>query len=124
MKDIRPLIVYWRLATVQVALTLPLIVFAGPSSDSAATYSDGLKAAHNGDYKSAIHSLLSSYQSKADALTAYVLSVCYAHVNNYSDAVEYGLRALEALPSLPAAYVQPAKDVITWAEETREGMAS
>jgi tetratricopeptide (TPR) repeat protein len=87
---------------------------------SASSYLDGLRAAQAGNFQGAISSLQTAYAAKADALTAYVLAVCYAHVDNYDATLNYGLAALEAQPPLSSQYVQPAKDLLSWARAAIE----
>ena len=83
----------------------------------------GLKSARIGEFQAAIPPLLLSYQSKPETLTAFVLSVCFAHVYDYDKAEEYGLNALEGSPPLPITYVESEKQILSWILGARAGQS-
>ncbi len=77
------------------------------------SYVKGLELTRSSKFADAIAPLIASYQLRPDAITAYLLSVCYWHQSNYTATLEYGLEALTANPSLPQQYIQSEKDLLT-----------
>ena len=80
-------------------------------------YIEGLQEAHAGHYRAAIVALTSSYSMEHNSLTAYALTVCYEHTNDYSGAYRFGSLALRDAPPLAKAYVEDDIKILEWSIE-------
>ena len=95
--------------------TAKLAASDGPAHGPKAPFESGLRALHQERWSDATTDLQLSYAAEPSPLTAYLLGVCSAHLQDPKRTVDFMLEALGGHPDLPENYTEDAKALLKWA---------